>query len=139
MVVFAYYKFFPLREQSIMENFPNLILEILSDSSEDYIGLYEVVWRINTLYPEPTQQEREMAARYAVATLLSREWIEVFRTRDYFSKEKPVEFVRVDGAETEKVLTDPVSWEPFEKGKDPWYWIAATEKGEDAYNALWPR
>ena len=113
-----------------MKNFPRLIELILSSSTEDYIGLYEVIWEINSVYPERSSAERVAAARYAVDTLLSRGWIDVYRCEDVLAKES--EFERVDPAENERVLSEQKNWEPF-KAEHPSYWITSTDEGDREY------
>ena len=46
--------------------------EVLSDGEEDYTGLYEIVWSLNTQYPEVSRDLKVVAARAIVADLVKR-------------------------------------------------------------------
>lgn len=103
-------------------------VEVLSSASEDYLGLYEVVWRLNTLQPSATVAEKYAAADSAVRSLLRSDYVRLYRLpwRAPSTEAEPVAV-----ADVETTLVNPVSWTP-DLGTDPATFIAlaTTEDGE---------
>ena len=55
--------------------------EILGDGTDDYTGLYEIIWSLNTHYPDVAREAKFTAARSIVLDLLKRGDISLFTTR----------------------------------------------------------
>ena len=69
---------------------------ILEDGAEDYTGLYEIIWSLNTHYPEVDRATKVSASRPILLDLLRRGEVILFTTRS----DKAVE-----------LATSPKSWE----------------------------
>ena len=95
---------------------------------EDYCGLWEAVWELNTRYPDLSQRERFVAAESAVRTLISQGWVGLYGDCDFGGRDlKPLRH-----EEYEEALLDPTNWEPpFPRSESTWF--GATDAGEEAY------
>ncbi|OKI21591.1 hypothetical protein A6A25_09910 [Saccharothrix sp. CB00851] len=97
---------------------------------EDYSGLWEVVWELNTLHPDGSARFHGDLARAAVDDLVRRDWVELFH-----SQEPDVGLEKVRPEDVPRVLADPANWEePARDGRC--VRMSATPAGEDAYRAL---
>jgi hypothetical protein len=54
---------------------------ILEDGSEDYTGLYEIIWSLNTHYPDVPRETKMTAARGVMLDLLQSGEIALYKTR----------------------------------------------------------
>ena len=63
---------------------------ILDDGAEDYTGLYEIIWSLNTHYPEIDRATKLSVARPVFLDLLGRGEIILFTTRWASSHYEPV-------------------------------------------------
>ncbi len=113
-----------------MDGFPNVIGHILSSSEEDYTGLWEVVWEINSRYPDEPPDLRKATAKRAVRTLFERGWIELYECSPWPACPGP-KAVPVDPESRESILSRGQNWEAPE-AESPTYWIATTEEGDEA-------
>jgi hypothetical protein len=96
---------------------------------EDYSGLWEVVWELNTRFPgnDPSNRRR---ARETVRVLLDRGLLDL-----YWSQEPLGDPVRISAEEAQALLDDDRFWEePVAGGRS--VRIGATEAGEEAYEDL---
>ena len=110
-------------------NLTGLLEHILWLAIEDYSCLWEVVWEINTRYPELLPTQRKTAAAYAVRTLLSRRWIKLYQCQEPYGTLTPLR-----SEEYEEALSETANWaEPGEGTVS--IRIGATEEGERAYQA----
>ncbi|MEP0547971.1 MAG: hypothetical protein ABJF88_13635 [Rhodothermales bacterium] len=102
--------------------------EVLSAAAEDWLGLYEVVWCLNTLQPMATVTEKYAAAEEAVRSLLRSGSVSLYRLP---WQEPSTVADLVETAEVEAVLANPQSWSPS-LGTDPptYIGLATTEEGE---------
>ena len=114
-----------------MNGFPNVIGRILSSSEEDYIGLWEVVWEINSRYPDQPPNLRKATAKRVVRTLFERSWIELYECSPWPASPEP-ESVSIDPARRESILSREENWEA-PAPECPTYWIATTDEGDKAY------
>jgi hypothetical protein len=94
---------------------------------EDYSGLWEAVWELNTARPAAPADSNRSIAREAVEYLLEREWVQIYRVREPDGSPTPV-----TADEARRLLDTPSSWEPPCAGGTS-IRIGATEKGEEAY------
>lgn len=97
---------------------------------EDYSGLWEVVWELNSLRPNCSAVENRASARELVSELLHLGLIEIFRC-----EEPDGEPVAVDKQVGERILSSEESWEPPEFHGVSWR-IGATSQGEKAYRSF---
>lgn len=98
--------------------------EILSAAVEDYTGLWEILWQLNTDYPEkPPEANRRMAAD-AIVSLAERGLIAL-----YLGAEFPAGARRIEPAEVSSVLDADAHWnEPAAHAEH--VRLAATDSGE---------
>lgn len=101
---------------------------VLTSATEDYTGLYEVVWELNTMYSTASLGGKYAAAETAVRELLQQGWIALYRRRDGGTDET---YEPIEATSIEEVLTNPVSWYPDYGGVC--IVLASTEEGERAY------
>ena|SRR3989442_6285103 len=80
--------------------------EILSDGEEDYRGLYEIVWSLNSKYPDLSRDLKIAAARAVVAELLKEGQVALFRTNWASNRYDPVPQDAALGA-----IGTPSAWE----------------------------
>ena len=102
--------------------------EILSLATEDYCGLWEVRWRLQTIFPGIEDSTIRGLAADTVSELFQRGWIGVFTGSNLGTNDvRPV-----TGDEAARVLREPASWDdPTDATKT--LMIAATAEGEAAY------
>jgi hypothetical protein len=86
---------------------------ILEDGAEDYTGLYEIIWSLNTHYPEIDHATKLSAARPIFLDLLRRGEVILFSTRWASSQYDPV-----PADKAVELATSPKSWE--DPGDDPY-------------------
>jgi hypothetical protein len=102
----------------------------VSYGHEDFNGLYELVWGLNSSHPEVVPGERLRAAQAALLSLVSRGLLAVFAAEQPLQNPQPVA-----SASVERVLSDPESWLPPGERAAPHYCFATTEAGERSYLA----
>jgi len=106
---------------------PELLKHILWLAIEDYSGLWEVVWEINSRYGELSETERMVLARQVVRDLASRGWVALYRCQEPYGDMVPLSL-----EEYERVLLNPANWvQPTADSVS--IRISATEAGERAY------
>ena len=98
--------------------------EILAAACEDYTGLYEIIWALNTSHPEIGESEKIAAAATAVQSLLERGLIELFSSEWETQAHKPV-----SAKEFKRIANDVTAWRP----EKIYFSFAATDVGEKFY------
>ena len=105
---------------------------LLSATEEDYTGLYELIWELNSKFPEATLGEKYGAAERASRKLLDLGWVRLYRTDLSWQR-----FEELDTPSAKEALSDPTSWYPVQswvsEGEGVLIVFAATEAGEQAY------
>jgi hypothetical protein len=96
---------------------------------EDYSGLWEVVWELNTRLPRRTNSNVE-TARQVVRELLRRGWIDL-----YWSQEPYGDPIRIPAEEAEEVLNNDRNWQAPSAGMRS-VRIGASETEEEVYDDL---
>ncbi len=95
---------------------------------EDYAGLWEVIWEINTIAPELQENEKKNLAITAVKELLDRGWVELLS-----SDESTGSMTQIDQASVARIIEQEDSWrEPAASGRSTR--MSATPAGEAAYS-----
>jgi hypothetical protein len=102
----------------------------ISYAHEDYNGLYELVWGLNSAHPQVPSTVRLRAAQAALHSLVSRGLVAVFAADDPLHAPESV-----PSAVIQQVLSDPDSWLPPNERDAPHYCFATTEEGERCYFA----
>lgn len=101
--------------------------EILDMATEDFCGLWEIIWRLRDLSPRGLTLELRNKAESAVRELLAKGWIELYRCAGVSVEEK---LIPID--ELDRVLSEPASWKEPSKGSVQ-FLLAATPRGERVY------
>ena len=104
-----------------------LVRRVLWLGIEDFSGLWEVVWELNTLMPDRDPAQNRDLARDIVHGLLAEGLVQIFQC-----KEPDGQQVAVSLETAEEVLAGDEAWEPPEFNGLSWR-IGATEKGSEAY------
>ncbi|PAP77221.1 hypothetical protein [Rubrivirga marina] len=97
---------------------------------EDYTGLYEVIWGLNTQYPEADHEAKVRAAERAMRFLLDAGHVQLHGSRQEGPTEETLSL-----EVALRLLDDPAIWKPpLERSglPVPIYWFTATEAGGDA-------
>lgn len=106
------------------------VKRLLSSATEDYFGLYEVIWEFNAAFPHASIGEKYGAAEAAVRDLLGRGWIALYRRKDGFTQSSP-RYEQIEPEQVEAVLQNPTSWYP--EYADERIECTTTEAGDNAY------
>lgn len=106
-----------------MTAMPLVEREALSDANEDCTGLWELAWRVNSLYPSKTSEGKLRLAREAIKSLLDKGYLSIYQTYDAE--------LALPASEAMAVLESDEAWLPPSEG--PGYWFLATKDGKDAY------
>ncbi|OPY13692.1 MAG: hypothetical protein A4E69_01517 [Syntrophus sp. PtaB.Bin138] len=106
--------------------------EILDMGLDDLTGLYEIIWRMNTLWPEIGVGEKYRLADEALRDLLKRDGVILIKQWD---KKGQRHCETIAAEKTDEILRNPVSWYPG-ISDDPWTQIAyeTTDAGEAMYS-----
>ena len=92
---------------------------------EDFYGLWELVWRLQTCGPGLTHKRATQVAQTAISTLHEQDLVELFRG----TKGDPLPIATAD---VPSLLAEDRNWaEP--KARTGRLLIAATQKGEEVY------
>jgi hypothetical protein len=97
---------------------------------EDYAGLWEAVWELNTQRPHVPESENRRIAAQALRELLDAGQITLFRSREPYEDVRPI-----PTDEAEAVLASAESWVEPAPGATS-IRFSATESGEAAYNDM---
>jgi len=101
----------------------------LSDASEDYTGLYELIWEFNTQFPEAVEQERLRAAQVALGALLRDGLAAVYHTRWLSDQHRELNL-----SDAESVIAAPEAWRsPSDQPEGGYFCFALTDAGEAHY------
>ena len=107
-----------------------LTSEVLTQASEDYSGLYEIVWAFRARFmPDSSEAELVAAAATAVRSLLDRGYIRLVR----FRQQPEEEVVEVPENEVAAVLESADSWRPPSSWEEPYPSVDVTEAGKRAW------
>ena len=109
-------------------------MAILWSSIEDYAGLWEVAWELNTLHKDNTRKKNKKTALEIVYYLFSKEMIE-FKEGKWGGNEpmRPI----LDKKKLKKILEGKLFWTPPESLNSNYISISSTKKGEEYYKSLY--
>ena len=82
--------------------------EILDSGMDDTTGIYEIMWRLSTLFPSASIADKYGAADRRVRELVRNGHIRL--VRQFFGQHKRVE--PIHDAEIDAVLRSPTAWYP---------------------------
>ena len=103
-------------------NFQDFKLTVVSDASEDWLGVFEVWWGANSWYPERPLSERLALAEAAVRDLLSEGLVEMYRGESWEGEK-----TAVPTDERDDVLRE---WETWAVPNGPRVFLDATPAGK---------
>ena len=104
--------------------------KILWLGMEDYSGLWEILWELNTLYPEISETKKYELAQNTVQALIDKGYLNLYRCEEPYDK-----LSKVSSNEAYSLIDDFESWkEP--KPNSISLRIGTTQKGEDAYKSF---
>lgn len=106
----------------------NLRASILDMAVDDFIGLWEILWRTRSLVPEGREEEVRLTATDQTRDLLEQGLVALFRGTRFAGDEVPL-----SRDEALAVLSDADQWEPPPQGDATHVRLAATREGEKAY------
>jgi hypothetical protein len=103
---------------------PRMKRMILTSASEDYCGLWEAIWELNSAYPRLSPGEREFAAKAIVRELLEEGLIDLYVRKEPKAQEERLSREQWDGA-----LSNELYWDAPE-GHAAVVVFCTTPKGE---------
>jgi hypothetical protein len=105
--------------------------EILGMGLDDVTDLYEIIWRLNTLWPERDIAKKYQLADEALRKLLKQNGVRIIKQR---AENDQRFYEEVDSKKIDEMLRSPESWYPS-VSDDPWLQIAyeTTNIGEALY------
>jgi hypothetical protein len=103
----------------------------LTDAAEDYWGLYELVWELNTKYPDSSGDERLQVARAALTGLLQDGLVELFSARW-----SPSHYEAVSAGRAVALVALDSAWRPPSDADGTFVAFAVTDAGRRAYQTL---
>ena len=103
---------------------------ILDLAVDDFTGLWELVWRADTVFASVPAPQRLQMLQSEVAALVEGRSLDVFEGIRFGGEEQ-----RIDPATAAVLLAEPASWEPPPVGASKHFRIAATPTGRAGYEA----
>jgi hypothetical protein len=100
---------------------PKLEQEVLELAREDYYGLYEIIWILNSSQPEISRKEKIRIADGVVRLLIDKGFIDLFS-----SEWKTQSHKAILQKDYQKFLADDAAWQPG----DNYISFTATKAGE---------
>jgi hypothetical protein len=107
------------------------IKKVLWASIEDYCGLWELVWEINTLHPNLSRKDSQHIALQCMLYLISKDLARLFYCQEPYGKMIEI----VDRNIYHSLLEDLKVWKPPLPGRRS-IRIYATKSGEKYYDNL---
>ena len=101
----------------------------LSDACEDYTGMYEFIWGLNSQFPEVSEAEKITVGQAVFERLHASGFIQLYHTK-WMSDD----YVPVPKSEVLEIISDPKSWRsPADTPDESYYCFTSTEAGDRAY------
>jgi hypothetical protein len=108
---------------------PRLIREVLAlNAQEGGVGLYEVIWDLNTRVPTADPSVTIHASIPVLVEFITRGWVELYMECWATRLERPV-----SRASALSVAADPLSWAPPSDEATWYYCYVITEAGQRAH------
>lgn len=102
-------------------------IAVLDAATEDYTGLWEILWEVRRVLPGAREDEILQVAQATVRTMLSKGWLATYRRVGAAGSESPLPVDDVDTA-----IRDSASWqEPGPHSQQ--ILVASTDEGDRAY------
>ncbi|MEX2553661.1 MAG: hypothetical protein WD627_11755 [Actinomycetota bacterium] len=87
--------------------------EVIDTALDDWLGLYEIIWALNSLAPDVTQVEKRSLAAEVARELIKEPRFQLVRVRWSIPKSE-VPLAR----DQETMLEEPSSWDPPSEGEE---------------------
>lgn len=105
-----------------------MIYTILWSTIEDFVGLWDILWELNTAFPENSQKENQESAKKILRYFLEQNLVTFYMSKWGCDELKELQF-----EEALKVLDEEKYWNAPEIN-ELCIKIGNTEKGEKFYN-----
>ena len=100
----------------------------VSYGAEDFYGPYELLWGLNSHYPNEADEEKRAVAEAALRRLVTEGLVELHECDTGPPYESPI-----PTPSALEAISEPTFWlTPAESGNPPFYWFASTPAGEEA-------
>jgi hypothetical protein len=83
----------------------NMIKVILWACIEDYAGLWELLWEVNSAFPEITEDERREQCSGLLLQMLERDLVNIYQCQEPYGELIPLKI-----SEAREVLVNRVNW-----------------------------
>ena len=105
--------------------------KVLWASIEDYCGLWELVWEINTLHPALSSKASQHIALQCMLQLISKDLVELFYCQEPYGEMIAI----TDKSRYPELLQNPKIWTPPMTGSRS-IRVSATGDGEKYYDNM---
>ena len=106
-----------------------IIERIIVLAVEDYSGLWEVIWEINSSFPELSKNDKLSKAKKAIKILKDAGWVAFYYCSEPYGELTPIQARKID-----QIIENDLSWEPIHQVEGVRsIRITTTDKGERAY------
>jgi hypothetical protein len=105
-------------------NYEAMILDLAVD---DFVGLWELLWRANTVAPAIEETVRRTEVQKALAALLEREAVSLFEGSRFAGEE-----CQIPRERALRLINEPVTWDAVGPGEHH-IRAGATVSGEEEY------
>ena len=100
---------------------PARVAELLiNEATDDYLGLHEIIWSLNVLYPDVDEGEKIRVAQSVVAQALTDMSCELFETVSW----PPKQYIRLTSRRPLDVVNDSAAWRVQTEPGTNLYWVA---------------
>jgi len=107
------------------------IKKVLWASIEDYCGLWEVVWEINTLHPNLSSKASQHVALQCILQLISKDLVKLFYCQEPYGEMMEI----TDKSSYPRLLQDSKSWNP-PMADSRSVRVSATDSGKKYYKDM---
>ena len=107
-----------------------LIKIVLWATIENYVGLWEITWEINSVVEKNDEQTNKKIAKEILLYLLNRDFI-----RLYYSEKDKYDYKELNKGEATDIIVNEKYWNTTEFD-NIFVMVASTKEGEAFYNSL---
>jgi hypothetical protein len=104
---------------------------VLSGAQEPNYNLYEIVWELNSQFPDAPLSEKYRAPASAIRELFARGWIHFFK--ESLEPDGGSRYQDFIPADLDALLENPVTWYPY--SDEVQIGIESTALGQEAYRS----
>ena len=113
-------------------------LRVLEAAVESWIGLWEVVWILRPLFPGQADSQILPFAQTVVRSMSDRGQVRVAQLEHRPADDGRSEIIEnvLTGHDRQETISGRDAWDPPRSTQEPYVAIAATDAGEEAYQAV---